>query len=142
MLLGLSRRLLLKRWTLVLGAPGSKSNCHTFRRDRGRWSDGVLEYWEEALVRITPLLQDSITPLGTVSNAYTKPLPAAKKTSGRPFTAARDGADHVLWKMFGAMCSSSRATKRPVCLSSTTRLGASGVRMRLWVLSTPVPVFR
>src|ERR1035441_389074 len=142
MLLGLSRRLLLKRWTLVLGAPGSKSNCQTFEREAGCWSGGVLEYWREALVPLTPLLQDSITPLVRASNAYTIPLPAAKKTSGRPFTAASDGEDQVLWKMFGAMCSLSRAIKRPVCLSSTTRLGASGVRMRLWVLSTPVLVFR
>ena len=50
----------------------------------------------DALLVITPSLHDSITPFGIVSNAYTKPLPAAKKTSGRSFTLASDGADQVL----------------------------------------------
>src|ERR1017187_977536 len=96
---------------LVLGAPGAKSNCHTRRREAGRWSDGVLECWGEELSDITPFLQYFTTPFASVSNAYTIPLPAAKKSSGRPFTAASEGADQVLWKMFGAMCSLSRATR-------------------------------
>ena len=52
------------------------------------WISGLMDWLEEEL--------SVITPFGTVSNAYTNPLPAAKKISGRPFTVASEGADQVL----------------------------------------------
>ena len=78
--------------------------------------EGGMEWWSVGVLGgrvVRPSLQHSqysITPFRTVSNAYTTPLPPAKKIRGRPFTVAMEGADQVLWKMFGAMCSLSRAT--------------------------------
>src|SRR5438034_2791028 len=142
MLLGPSRRLVLYLCTSVFGAAGSKSKLQIFRRYAGEGSAGVEESCAEAVVPNPPLRHDSIAPFSTGAKAYTTPLPPQKKISGRPFTSPSDDDAHEQWKIFGAMCSWSRATRCPVRLSSTTRLGASGARTRLWVLSTPVAVLR
>src|SRR5438093_2776024 len=85
MLLGPSRRLLLKRCTSSFGAAGSKSNCHTIFNlgtDVEAESDSTLER-----------LNASTPP--NALNAYTIPFPAAKKTSSRPSTTPIDGGAQV-----------------------------------------------
>ena len=87
---------------VALGRGGVEVELPDLREEEGGWSGGVLELCREGRL--------SITPFSSGLNAYTTPLPPAKKIRGRPFTVAMEGADQVLWKMFGAMCSSSRAT--------------------------------
>src|SRR6266404_2278882 len=109
MLLGLSRRLLLKRWTFVFGAAGSKSKYERLCRAKGwRFEEvecggiGVLEYWGVGELEEGKEL-DVLIALGRVSKAYTIPLPPAKNKSGWRFTSASEGGHQVLWKILGAM---------------------------------------
>ena len=69
-------------------------------------------------------------------------LAPAKKMRGRPSTVPSAGDDQVQWKIRGPIRSPSCAASRPVALSSTIRLGASGSGLPLCLLFTPLPVLR
>ena len=82
-----------------------------------------------------PVGRDALERLERVADAVRA---AEEDEPAAVHVADADGDDQVQWKMFGPIRWSSRATIRPVRLSSTTRLGASGERILRWVLSTPL----
>ena len=77
----------------------------------------------------TPGAQEMVAPAvppGEEVAQTAAPLPPPKKIRVRPFTQPGEGEDQLQWSKPWPIFSSSRATNRPLFLSRTIKLGASG----------------